>query len=268
MQITVAIPTFDRRDVLAVSAEVLSRVSWLDHVNLRVYDDASSLSLDELRSFYPTATETIKRPKNLGADDHCRQIFIDFLATQDDCLLVLDSDLVVSDKALQVLLEAMPHTDGVLSLYNSCRHQSQQAIRCGEHHCELKQTIGAAGMALSRNRVEEIVRHVPPGRSFDFRVSQYLIRHGYRICVTSNSYVQHIGFDGYNCKDRVVDFGLSFDCHDERTKAAMYPFMEIAMLSTHQYLQRFDQEYGIHLRYTTRILERSIRHPLKRWLGK
>ena len=265
MQITLAIPTYDRRDILALTSGVLNRMPWLERVNVRIYDDASSLTVGELERFFPTAREIIKRPHNLGADCNTRQLIVDFVNGPDDCLLVLDSDLVVSEKVIPVLAESLPRTDGVLSLYNSMLHAAYGSLDLDGHEFVLKRSVGAAGTAFTRRRAEEIVARVPAGVSFDWRFCDHFAQTGIRLFVTRKSLVQHLGFQGSNCREGLIDFGFSFDCDDPTTRASMCKVLEDELVATIQRLQRFDQELGLNLRDAGKILERSIRKPLKSW---
>ena len=60
----------------------------------------------------------------------------------------------------------------------------------------------------------------------------------------------------------------SFDCDDPTTKAAIYGVLEDELHTTIRRLQQFDQELGVHVKCVGRILERSIRRPLKSGLRK
>jgi hypothetical protein len=89
-----AIPTLKRRKLLTSTAGVLTNMPWLGALNIRDYDDASSLCLACLRDSYPSAVDVVKRSVNPGPDRHRARILKDFQQTSDEALVFLDSDLL------------------------------------------------------------------------------------------------------------------------------------------------------------------------------
>lgn len=118
--ITVAVATYNRADYLEYLATSLQESVDINRIHLRIYDDHSTrLSRSQIAEIVPLVTEIVVRPFNLKADRNMKVIFEDFLKTEDDLLLLCDSDLILRPGWLDLLLELMPQTDGVLSLYNS-----------------------------------------------------------------------------------------------------------------------------------------------------
>lgn len=274
-KLTFAIPTFGRPELLAQTARVLNVMPWLRSVNVRVYDDASPLSRQELRALYPTAVEICKRPENLGADHNLRQILLDFLQTADDALLLLDSDLIVSEKAYHAITESLPHTDGFLSIYNSFRHPVWQTLEIAGRLLDLKLSAGAAGSVLARSLVPQILDNVPPGDRFDWRMCEFLTGKNVRLFVTHHSYVQHLGFEGTNCVGHAIDFGCRFD--SERAEVLQpiggvleqwLPSLVAQMEANEQKLFDYDQRFTPHVRPILRLLERTVRRFWKGLLAK
>ena len=91
-----AIPTLKRRKLLTSTASVLTNMPWLGALNIRDYDDASSLCLSCLRDSHPSAVDVVKRSVNPGPDRHRASILKDFLQTSDEALVFLDSDLLAT----------------------------------------------------------------------------------------------------------------------------------------------------------------------------
>lgn len=156
MKLTLAIATYQRVDYIErMSASLLASVD-ISRVSVRVYDDASpDLTEEQLKAYFPYAKEIVRRPKNLKADANMAHIFEDFLKTEDDLLLLADSDLIYRPGWLDVSLALLPETDGVLSLYNSRLH-FVESVCVGKAYA-LKKDLGAAGTLMTRDRVRDIV---------------------------------------------------------------------------------------------------------------
>lgn len=225
MQITIAVPTFDRREVLQVTAPTINAAAECEGVSLRVFDDCSSLQPHELQGLFPDAA-IVRRPQNLGADGQIRQIMVDFLESGDDALLFLDSDLIVSEKAIETVKRMLPRSDGVLSLYNSFRHPAIDELEVNGDRLVVKDSMGNAGAAFLRPVVEKIIASVPLSDSFDWDYSTFLRNAGVRLLVTARSYVQHVGFDGANCGSVYLEFGADFDTEGHQSFERLYRLIE------------------------------------------
>lgn len=193
----------------------------LDACHIRIYDDCSTeFSITELKKWFPNAIEIIQRKQNIGPDRNLRQMYVDFLSSDDDILVTMDSDLICRPDWLNFTKKHFDDTSGVLSLYNSKRHKpTRKIIMNGEVFLE-KNHIGAAGSILSRKVIQEIVNQLPPSDSFDWAWSGLLRQKGVPILVSNDSYFQHIGLIGYNCDGKnTIDYGVRFHpIHDLNKK--------------------------------------------------
>lgn len=209
MKITLSIATYERIDyVERMSASLLSSVD-IDKVNVRIYDDCSpSLSIESLHHLFPYAKEIIKREQNLRADANMKQIFEDFLQTEDDVLLLADSDLIYRSGWFEFLEQNLPQTDGILSLYDSRMHHFVED-HLGNASYSPKKSLGAAGVAFTRARVRDIVSAGISPERYDWAWSHLLSNKGYRLMCATSSYIQHIGVVGQNNRGELNTFDFS-----------------------------------------------------------
>lgn len=226
MKITLSIATYERTDYIArMSASLLASVD-IKSVNVRIYDDCSpSLSLQDLWELFPYAKEIVKRERNLKADANMKQIFEDFLATDDDILLLADSDLVYRTGWAEFIAEALPQTDGILSLYDSRLHPFLTESN-GQDFAP-KAHLGAAGTAFSRQRVEDIVNANMKAVTYDWAWSELFQNKGYALMCCTNSYIQHIGIIGQNNKGAIslFDFSRTFYADNNTTSKILSQFI-------------------------------------------
>jgi len=229
MKITIGITTFNRPEYLQRMKKSLYASKGLDACHLRIYDDCSPhWGVDFLKKLFPDAVEIIRREKNLGSDHNIRQMFIDFLKTDDDVLISIDSDLIFHSDWLSILKKGLPFTDGVLSVYNSSLHESKGRVDldgCDVSFVE-KPHIGSAGAAFTKAIMQDIIDNVPISRTYDWDWSEYLIQKNKRLFVTEKSFVQHIGIDGYNNKNYLTDFGMNFEIDNKINEKIFIDFFE------------------------------------------
>jgi hypothetical protein len=207
--ITIAIPTYNRYDLLKIMSASLYSSDLPVPYNIRVYDDCSTeYDLDELKQLFPNAASVNRNNVNLKADLNMFSFYKDFLSSQDEYLFNADSDLIFSRKWLIRGLELIRGTDGVLSLFNSTSHHAKEIV--DGTFC-IKEAIGAAGTLFTRKRVEEIINHFSKFSnsklsSFDWKWSEYFVKNKVRIFCTNESLVQHIGYYGQNTTIRYRGF--------------------------------------------------------------
>jgi hypothetical protein len=201
--ITIAIPTYNRYDLLKIMAASLysSDLSVVQY-KIRIYDDCSTeYGLDELRQLFPNAVSIIRNSRNLKADLNMFSFYRDFLSSSSDKYLFnADSDLIFNKKWLVHGLELINKTDGVLSLFNATSHEPEEIV--DSTFC-IKKNIGAAGTLFTRERIEEIINNfskLPSSdlTSFDWKWSDFFAKNNIRIFCTNESLVQHIGYHGQN----------------------------------------------------------------------
>ncbi len=227
MKITIGITTFNRRELLQLTASSLARSASLDSCRIRVYDDCSDqLTTDEIRNMFPIDVDIIQRERNLGSSENIRRMYVDFLETGDDVLVNCDADLLFRGDWIKIVTTLLPHTDGILSLYNSALHPSMGELRILETPVIEKEHLGSAGTVFSRDIIVEIVRNVPSTRGYDWAWSHFLKNEGKRLLCIKDSYIQHVGLVGVNCGRGIVDYGLGFIPQDDWTTQRNFEFNE------------------------------------------
>ncbi len=209
MKVAVGISTYNRADLVGLNALYLCRSRLTSDVTLLVVDDASTeYDVAFLREVYPSGTDIQRRDQNSGGADFAIYDLLNRLvSTEAEVLVLLDSDLIVSGDFMVKTIELLPLAKGILSLFNTPAH----AAVGSRGPFLLKKTVGSAGTVWPRRVAVETLAGVPPGRSWDWRFSDFLIEAGYEICVVRGSFVQHMCFNvGQNSGPLTGDFGSGF----------------------------------------------------------
>lgn len=116
MKITVGITTFNRKNYLVKLQQSLSMSHNINSCNIRIYDDCSNeFSIRDLKRLFPNALEIIRRDRNVGADRNMRQMYVDFLKTNDDILVTMDSDLICRPDWIDFTEKHFYYTGGIMS---------------------------------------------------------------------------------------------------------------------------------------------------------
>lgn len=232
MKISIGITTYNRKKYLLKLQQSLCMSHSIDSCNIRIYDDCSTEYSDtDLKQLFPTAVEIVRRTKNMGADQNLRQMYVDFLASGDDILVTMDSDLICRPDWINFTKQYFQHTDGILSLYNSAFHKTIAKPVIHNQEFWEKAHIGAAGSVLHRDVIHEIVSNVPSTIGYDWAWSSFLRRQGVRILVSKASYVQHIGLQGFNCNGlSICEVGLNFSPISDINKNFLDDFKQEALL--------------------------------------
>ncbi len=215
--ITIGITTYNRKSILEKMARSLYGSDLSYDYSIRIYDDAST-EYDEqyLKELFPDAKSIHIHERNLGADGNMRYMYSDFLESDDYYFFNADSDLVFHKGWMNVMMNLIEHTDGVLSAFNV---NNPKRHKPGETHLikgvELveKETVGAAGTMFSRGIIEDIVNGLSDydSSAFDWKWSSLLRNKGKKIYTLKKSMVQHIGFTGFNSVSGNFDYGISFE---------------------------------------------------------
>jgi glycosyltransferase involved in cell wall biosynthesis len=267
VKITIGVTTFNRPEYLEKMSASLYASHGLQNCNIRVYDDYSpAWDLHYLQQQFPTAAEIVIRNKNLGADYNMRQMYLDFLATNDDYLIAADSDLIFHPDWIDFITEHIAHTDGIMSLYNSSNHPAVETCTIHNNPFLKKEHIGSAGTVMSRAIVAEIVENLPFQHSFDWAWSAYLRETGRRLLVSRQSYIQHISLYGQNCNSAAtIDFALNFLPGNEANQAWVIEFFQQALLEVHKNLTRAVETKADEIRQTPVYRIGSVvYYPIKR----
>jgi len=178
---------------------------------VRVHDDASDeFDISQLKVLFPFAETIHRHDTNLGASGNMHRIFRDALETSCEYILLFDADLIFHPSWISIAGEILPHTDGVLSLFNSMKHPVVGHRMLSNHHVVEKMSLGAAGVIIARRHVEDILKAVPLTRDWDWDWSRYFTANGIIQLALAESAVQHIGLSGEHTNLVDYDFGLNF----------------------------------------------------------
>ncbi|HDR1294580.1 TPA: glycosyltransferase, partial [Pasteurella multocida] len=254
LKVTLAIATYNRITYIEKMINSLKSSVDISKINIRIYDDHSEiLTKQDLEKLFPYAKEIIVRDKNLGADRNSRKIYDDFLQTNDDILINADSDLIYRPGWLEIIETLLPQTDGVLSLYNSNKHQFIEQITPSYG---AKKTLGSAGTVLTREIVKKIVDNIPiDSDMFDWQWSTLLTNKNIKLICIKESYIQHIGILGQNNKGFINDFdyGLNFIPENEINQKIMSDFIDELFLENRKFIERKEKEIGCSLTKLKRL---------------
>jgi len=196
-KITIGVPTYNRLNLLKIMSNSLYNSDLSISPNIRIYDDCSTeLTKETLETIFPDA-KTIKiNSSNLKADKNIYQMYVDFLTTDDDYFFNADSDLIFNKHWLNLSLEYIKKTDGVLTIFNTIAHKPSSIV--DDLFC-LKDTIGSAGTLFKRDCIENMVNYfhsINMVKGFDWQWSKYFCDNNIKIYCLNNSLVQHIGYSG------------------------------------------------------------------------
>jgi hypothetical protein len=227
--LTIAIPVYNRFELLKTMADSLYRMEIPIPYSIRIYDDCSTeFGVSELKRLFPNAVSIKRNAKNLRADKNMFNFYKDFLSSEGEYLFNADSDIIFNKNCVIRALELIRQTDGILSVYNSGWHPVKMIIN--EDLC-IKETLGAAGTLFTRKRVEEIVNHFSSLDddemvSLDWKWSSFFTRNNTKMYCTNTSLVQHIGFYGQNSHRYCFDYGKNFIIDSIETAQAISTVFE------------------------------------------
>lgn len=219
MRITLAIPTYNRKEIVEITSLCFKELS---DINIRIYDDRSSeYDLSFLKKVFPTAKEIILRNQNLKADKNMYTIYTDFLNTNDDILIQLDSDMLIGKDFFLMVSEISKNIlkeEAVYSLYNSNSHEfiEENVFKIiNKEIFKLKEHIGGVCVIFSKKTLEKIIKNIKIKNNdfsnYDYKWSKYLRENNIPIYVSQKSYVQHIGVGGQNNTSiKNIDIGYDF----------------------------------------------------------
>lgn len=117
MKFSIGITTYNRKKYLLKLQQSPCMSQSINTCNIRIYDDCSTeYTNTDLQQLFPTAVEIVRRTKNMGADNNLREMYVDFLATGDDVLVTMDSDLICRPDWITFTKQFFRYTNGILSL--------------------------------------------------------------------------------------------------------------------------------------------------------
>jgi glycosyltransferase involved in cell wall biosynthesis len=234
--ITIAVPTYNNFNLLKIMSASLYQSDLSMPHNIRIYDDCSTeYGVNELRELFPTAVSIHRNTANVRADRNIYIMYKDFLATSDNYFFNADSDIIFNKKWLSTAFNLLSETKGVLSVFNASSHPVKRIL--GNGLC-IKETIGAAGTLITREKVADLLTvfdHEDSVLSFDWLCSQYFTSHGIDIYCTNSSLVQHIGYHGQNYVSGFFDYGMNFDVEDAKTGQTINDIFELFLIRNREY---------------------------------
>ena len=211
--ITVGITTYNRLETLKKMARSFYASEKPFPYSIKVYDDASTeYGKDVLREIFPDAVSIFRQPQNVGSDANIWYMYKDFFKSKDEIFFNADSDLLFSRDWMVRGVEMLNRSDGVLSIFNTSSHKTLQIY--GD--ISEKEDIGSAGTFFKRDVLQWLIDGKADleknleNEGLDYQWCRYFRSMGIRLCVSSQSFVQHIGFDGYNSSMENFDYGVKF----------------------------------------------------------
>lgn len=250
MKIIMMISTYNRKEILEKSISSLKKVKKLEEVEIEIYDDKSS-EYDEhyLKEKISFAKKITIRNENLKADRNMYTMYKDFLKTDGDYLLQVDSDMIYNEEFLTIIQKITKLKEkAVYSLYNSILHDFFQNIE--EKYIDKiefgrKIDIGGACVLFSREIIEEIINDIKIKKqdftSYDYKWSRYLNSKNIPIYVSRISFIQHLGLGGQNNKKiSAVDLGRGFIPSNKEDSQILLEYYEKIIFDTKEYYENME----------------------------
>ena len=206
-KIAVAIPTYNRRGYVQLSATALNKT--IDPNDVWIFDDHSTeYTVGDLQQWFgsPSVQRNVKR---LKADKQARHILEWFVDTDYDWLVTLDSDLIVRPDWLELLRGMLPHTQGVMSLYHS-GNPNHPTLNCDNGLCEMK-SLGNAGVTWSKVLAKRMLLDMTQSNGFDWGWTEWLRQQKIPQYAANDSLVLHVGMHGTWGADSKREKSVGFD---------------------------------------------------------
>lgn len=210
--ITIGITTYNRLSMLRRMAASFYASQRPYPYSIRIYDDAST-DYDErvLREIFPDAATIYRHTQNVGSDANIWYMYKDFLKYEDEILFNADSDLIFSQNWMERGIALLEMSDGILSIFNASMHK--QIVNQGD--IVEKEDVGSAGTFFKHDILEKLINSKHQTwetclEGLDYQWCTFFKSIGIRICASSNSFVQHIGFEGYNSTMDNFDYGVNY----------------------------------------------------------
>lgn len=230
MKIRFGVCTYNRKELIEYTSKSLNLIEGIRDCSICIYDDCSDeYNETYLKYLYKNATKISINKENMGADVCTRNMYIDFLKSEDEWLFNADSDLIFDSEILLHIEETINYLknnkiNAIVSFFNTPSH-----IKINDYSDKYieKNHVGAAGILLDRRAAGLIVRRVKEGSCFDWRFCKEWKKAGNIILCTKKSYVQHIGVWGHNSKFDNFDWGINFSVSNLVNAQAIEDVMEI-----------------------------------------
>jgi hypothetical protein len=234
--VTIAVPTYNNLALVKLMSASLYQSDLSIPHNIKIYDDCSpEFNTNELQKLFSTAVSVRRNPCNVKADRNIYLMYKDFLSSTDDFFFNADSDIIFNKKWLTSAFDLIPKTNGVLSIINASSHPIKRVV---DHDLCIKETIGAAGTLMTRERIADILRtfsYKDSAVSFDWNCSRYFTSQGIDVYCTNTSLIQHIGYHGQNYQHGFFDYGKNFAIEDIETGQIINDIFESFLIQNRNY---------------------------------
>lgn len=247
MKLMIAVPVYNRAEYVDIVAKSLSECKLIEQADVRVYDDCScDFDINYLEEKFKPVNAKIKRRSKRSpcTENNAFEMMTDFKTSNNDVLLICDSDLLLRPDSLEFLHNNFKLTDGFMSLYNSDLHLT---LKKGTIF-DLKLDVGFAAMCLSKELVSLILEYKNPLFG-DLKISKIISKNNIRVLVPANSMVQHIGISGkHGSLSRGMDYSSSFEPVSEHNKKVISEFAPVIAKAQTTFINKllFKDKYRKH----------------------
>ena len=216
-----AMATYNRKEVLERTIVSLAQVKNIEDVDIFIFDDCSTeYTKEDLKKMIPFAKQIVVRENNLRADRNMYQIHQDYINSNYDILLQVDSDVIFHKDFIEIIKSILSTQTKypVFSLYNSSNHpfvEKGNSLQINKVIFKEKHSIGGICVLFTdKNILKNILDNIPKERksfAYDWYWSHKLQEKGTPVMVSEQSFLQHIGVEGQNNKEiKGIDIGLNF----------------------------------------------------------
>ena len=220
-KIMLAMATYNRKEVLEKTIVSLTQVKNIEDVDIFIFDDCSTeYTKEDLKKMIPFAKQIVVRENNLRADRNMYQIHQDYINSNYDILLQVDSDVIFHKDFIEIIKSILSTQTKypVFSLYNSSNHpfvEKGNSLEINKVIFKEKHSIGGICVLFTdKNILKNILDNIPKERksfAYDWYWSHKLQEKGTPVMVSEQSFLQHIGVEGQNKKEiKGIDIGLNF----------------------------------------------------------
>ena len=220
-KIMLAMATYNRKEVLERTIVSLTQVKNIEDVDIFIFDDCSTeYTKEDLKKMIPFAKQIVVRENNLRADRNMYQIHQDYINSNYDILLQVDSDVIFHKNFIEIIKSILSTQTKypVFSLYNSSNHpfvENRNPLEINKIIFKEKHSIaGICVLFTDKNILKNILDNIPKERksfAYDWYWSHKLQEKGTPVMVSEQSFLQHIGVEGQNNKEiKGIDIGLYF----------------------------------------------------------
>ncbi|MBQ8535016.1 MAG: glycosyltransferase family 2 protein [Bacilli bacterium] len=216
-KIMIAITTYNRKDIIDLTSKSLSEIIGLNYDDVYIFDDCSTeFNISYLKKKYPGA-HVLKSKNNLGADKNIERAYNYFLKSSYDYFFNADSDILFSKnilKKVNSIINKFDKNEPILfSVFNTLNHKVLSDLK---NEFVIKKDVGACGCIFNKDSIKLFINKLPShyddtNWAVDYTFCSIYNNLGYKIYVTRNSLIQHIGYIGQNSNDFLFDWGIGFE---------------------------------------------------------